>query len=161
MMKCAFQSLPAIHSALRPVLILTLLFLLAAAVSLNAASVTRSVPAHTIAEITFTAARPHANPFQDVTLDAVFHPPRSDEPLRVPAFWAGGDQWKTRYASDTTGRHTFFTECSDPADLGLHAVRGAVEITPYLGTNNLHRHGPLQLTGNRRHFVHADGRPFF
>jgi hypothetical protein len=52
-------------------------------------------------------------------------------------------------------------ECSDPADAGLHGVEGHVEVVPYRGDNPLYRHGPIQVSADRRHFAHADGTPFF
>ena len=53
-------------------------------------------------ELTLEAARSHADPFNEVTLDAVFVDPEGRE-LRVPAFWAGGRTWKVRYASPIIG----------------------------------------------------------
>ena len=34
-------------------------------------------------------------------------------------------------------------------------------VTAYLGDNPLYRHGPIRIAGDRRHFEHADGTPFF
>src|SRR5687768_13556929 len=48
-------------------------------------------------ELTLTASRTHADPFNEVTLDVVFADPKGHE-LRVPAFWAGTNVWKARYA---------------------------------------------------------------
>lgn len=118
------------------------------------------IPAHATAELTFIARTPHADPFNTVTLDAVFCDP-AGRALRVPAFWAGGDTWKIRYASPLPGRHTYRTECSDPGDGGLHDQTGTVEIGPATGNNPLLRHGPVQVAPGRRHLQHADGTPFF
>src|SRR5580700_10127416 len=72
-------------------------------------------------ELSLHASRPHADPFNDVTLDLVFVEP--DGTIReVPAFWAGGDTWKARYASPQVGRHTWRSECGDIKDAGLHGV---------------------------------------
>ena len=81
--------------------------------------------------------------------------------LRVPAFWAGGRQWKVRYASALLGLHRYRSECNNPAEKGLHGVEGVVEIKPYTGKNPLYVHGPLRVAAAHRHLEHADGTPFF
>ncbi len=111
-------------------------------------------------EITFSAAHRHTDPFNEVTLDAVFLDPLGRE-LIVPAFWAGGNVWKARYASSSLGLHSFHTECSDKTDKGLNGISGKVTIKPFTGSNALYMHGPLQLTPNRRFLQHTDGTPFF
>jgi hypothetical protein len=123
------------------------------------AAVTQT-PVNVAVELSFTAARPHADPFNDVTLDAVFAEP-GGRTLRVPAFWDGKDVWKVRYASAIAGTHAFRTECSDKADAGLNDVTGTVEVTPYRGNNPLYVHGPLRVSKNRRYLEHVDGTPFF
>lgn len=111
-------------------------------------------------EIPFHAAREHADPFNEVTLDAVFIDPKGRE-LRVPAFWDGTNLWKVRYASPATGAHRFRTECSDREDKGLQGVTGNVEITAYTGNNPLFMHGPLRVAENHRYLEYRDGTPFF
>jgi len=121
-------------------------------------------PARTAAnvpvEVEFTAQRDHPDPFNTVTLDVVFKSP-GGKAARVPAFWAGGKSWKVRYASGEVGAHAYRAESGDPADPGLHGVEGRVEVGPYEGDNPLYRHGPIRVAGDRRHFEHADGTPFF
>jgi hypothetical protein len=121
---------------------------------------TTQTSANVAAELSFTAARPHADPFNDVTLDVVFTEPRG-RTLRVPAFWDGKDVWKARYASAVIGTHAFRTECSDKGDAALNDVTGTVEVTPYRGSNSLYVHGALRVSANRRYLEHADGTPFF
>jgi hypothetical protein len=111
-------------------------------------------------EITFTAAHSHADPFNNVTLDVMFIDPQRHE-LRVPAFWAGGDLWRARYASPLRGAHVFRSICSDESDRGLHGLTGKVTVTRYTGRNPLFLHGPLQLSENHRFVQHADGTRFF
>lgn len=119
-----------------------------------------TVPANHVAEIAFSAARPHRNPDATVRLDVLFEAPSGGE-LRVPAFWAGGTTWKVRYASPEPGKHAFVTVCSDRDDPGLHGVAGEVEVATYDGGNPLYRHGPLTVAKSRRSLQHADGTPFF
>ena len=77
-----------------------------------------STEANKIAEITLTAKRKYADPFNQVMLDAVFTDP-SGRTFKVPGFWAGGNTWKIRYSSAVTGTHTFNTVCSEAGDKGI------------------------------------------
>ncbi|MFP6643904.1 MAG: DUF5060 domain-containing protein, partial [Candidatus Latescibacterota bacterium] len=110
-------------------------------------------------EITLRADKLAANPFVDITLDVVFTDPEGGT-KRVPAFWAGGNQRKVRYASPVVGIHAYRSICSDSGDAGLHGVEGSAEITAYTGDNPLYKHGPLQVSADKRHFEHSDGTPF-
>lgn len=114
---------------------------------------------HVPVEITFVASRAQAEPFLNVTLDVVFTDPAGAR-MNVPAFWAGGNQWKVRYASPLAGGHSFRSQCSATDDAGLHGVEGRVEVVRYDGDNPLYRRGPVRVSGDRRHFEHADGSPF-
>src|SRR5438445_8834129 len=96
------------------------------------------VQANTPAEIIFTATTRPRDPFNEVTLDAVFTDP-AGHTFRVPAFWDGGNIWKVRYSSPVVGRHDFRTERT-PNDLGLNRLTGQVKITPYRGANPLSKH---------------------
>ena len=119
-----------------------------------------TVQANQVAEIIFEAGKPHPEPFLQVTLDVEFTDPDGAKKL-VPAFWAGKNQWKVRYASPLVGVHAWRSVCSAADDTGLHGVTGKVEITPNTGTNPLYRHGPVRVAKDGRHFEHADGTPFF
>ena len=115
--------------------------------------------ANVMLELSFRAEADHANPFTDITFDVEFTDPEETK-RTVPAFWAGDDQWKARYASPIIGTHRYRSTCGDGDDPGLHGVEGLVEITPYTGDNSFYGHGPLQVSEDRRHFEHADGTPF-
>lgn len=119
-----------------------------------------TVPANCVAEIAFHAASSHARPFHDVEVDVLVTAP-SGGTVTVPAFWAGGSTWKARYSSREEGVHRFRTRCTDVRDAGLHNVQGSIVITPNEGSNALYRHGPLEVSPNRRTLQHADGTPFF
>lgn len=139
-----------------------LFLLLCAALPLTAvaANPPHQTEANVMAEFSFTASLTHADPFNDVTLDLLFNDPTGQE-SRVPAFWAGGKVWKARYASPFVGTHRFRTECSPATDTGLHGITGELQVKPYAGQNPLLLHGPLRVTGDKRHLEHADGSPFF
>ena len=115
--------------------------------------------ANMVIEITFNSQKQYANPFTDVGLDTLFTDPVGMQ-KKVPAFWAGGDTWKVRYASPLEGAHHYQTVCSNTNDAGLHGIEGHIEIKPYSGDNKLYRHGPLKIADNRRYFEHFDGTPF-
>ncbi len=111
-------------------------------------------------EITLRSNRTYADPFNEVTLDAVFTSPAGKE-LKVPGFWAGGNIWKLRYASSLTGDHHFRTVCSMKDDKGLDGITGKIIIRKYEGDNLLFQHGSIKIAADKRHFIYADGKPFF
>lgn len=111
-------------------------------------------------ELKLFSAKTYADLFNTVQLDAIVTEPNGNQ-LRVPGFWAGGNEWRVRYASHKVGRHAYRTECSNEGNDGLHGVTGEIEVTPYTGDHPLYRHGPLRVAGDCRHFAHADGTPFF
>src|SRR5947208_8835610 len=98
------------------------------------ASETIQTEANVMAEISFTAKKHRADPFNEITLDVIFSEPNV-RTLSVPAFWAGGDTWKARYASPLAGKHLYRTECNVKTDSGLHGREGSLEIVPYRGQN--------------------------
>ena len=119
-----------------------------------------STPANVPHEVTFTAQGGYADPFNQVVLDVIFTDP-AGQAFRVPAFWAGANRWKVRYASPLTGEHAYRTECNVATDAGLHGLTGRITVKPYHGKNPLYVHGPVQVAADRRHFEHHDGTPFF
>jgi hypothetical protein len=116
--------------------------------------------ANVMIELPFTSSRTYPDPFNQVTLDVIFTEPGGRE-LRVPAFWAGKNLWKVRYASSVVGTHAFRTDYPDASDTGLHGITGTIEIALYTGHNPLYVHGPLRVAASRRYLEHTDGTPFF
>jgi hypothetical protein len=135
-------------------LLLSLLF------SLPSQAKETKVEANQVMEVSLVSSKPYANPFMEVELDAVVTRPDGKQ-LRVPAFWAGGNDWKFRYASELTGIHSWKTECKDATNTGLNGVSGKIEVVPSTSDNPLYKHGPVRVSENSRHFEHADGTPFF
>ena len=118
-----------------------------------------SVEANQVAEVALVSSTTYANPFTGAQLDAVVTQPDGTQ-LRVPGFWAGGSDWRFRYASNKPGAHTWRTECSDTANSGLHGVTGSLTVTASTSTNPLYLHGPVRVAADQRHFEHLDGTPF-
>ncbi|MGO9201517.1 MAG: DUF4038 domain-containing protein [Limisphaerales bacterium] len=116
--------------------------------------------ANVMVEVAFNSSRAYADPFNQVTLEVTFTEPQGAE-LRVPAFWAGSNVWKVRYASPVAGTHRFRSQCSESHDQGLHGITGKVEIHPYAGGNPLYVHGPLRVASSGRYLEHLDHTPFF
>jgi hypothetical protein len=114
-------------------------------------------PARTVTEWSYHSSSTWRDPFTEVTLDAILTTPAGAE-LRVPAFWAGGDTWRVRFAPQTPGRHQVRTVSNDPS---LNGLTSTLDAAPYPGSNPLLRHGRLRLAADRRHFEHSDGTPFF
>lgn len=79
---------------------------------------------------------------------------------RVPAFWAGGAEWRVRFAATEPGTYAWRSECSDPAIAGLHGAEGELAVRPYSGDNPLYARGPITVSEDHRTFRHADGTPF-
>ena len=116
--------------------------------------------ANMMVELTFYSSGNYTDPFNQVTLDAIFTDPDGHE-LRVPGFWDGNNKWKVRFSSPVTGTHRFLTVCSEPGDKRLNGVAGEVKVQSYKGNNLLLRHGALRVADDKRHFVYGDGTPFF
>jgi hypothetical protein len=113
-----------------------------------------------VTERAFQSRKPYADPFNQVELDVVFRDPEGQE-QRVPAFWAGENLWRVRYAPHSAGRYRYRTVCSDPKNLDLHGQNGFLEVSAYQGDNPLLKHGPVRVADDHLHFRHEDGTPFF
>jgi hypothetical protein len=113
-----------------------------------------------VAEWAFRSGKPYPDPFNDLELSVLFTDPDGQE-RTVPAFWAGEQCWRVRYAPRALGTHRYRTVCTDKGNPDLEGQEGVLEAVPYEGNNALLRHGPLQVSRNRRHLEHADGTPFF
>ena len=116
--------------------------------------------ANRVIEIELRSETQYKNPFTEIELDAIVTQPNGNQ-LRVPGFWAGGDRWCFRYASNQIGKHTWRTECTDGKNARLHGANGDITVVKYEGDNPLYRHGPIRVSKNKRHFEHTDGTPFF
>lgn len=102
----------------------------------------------------------YTDPFNDIELDVLFTDTEGNT-WRVPTFWAGDHEWRGRFAAPRPGTYRYRTVCSDEQNPDLHAQEGVLHVSPYEGDHKLLRHGPLQVSPNRRYLEHLDGTPFF
>jgi len=121
---------------------------------------TRDASQHAVTEWSFSSGKTYKDPFNEIELDVIFKRPGGEED-RVPAFWAGEQSWRVRYAPMVAGKHSWRTVASDTSNTDLHGRTGTLDVTGYRGANPLLQHGPLRVSSNKRHFEHTDGSPFF
>jgi len=111
-------------------------------------------------EHSFHSTITYSNALQDVTLTVVFTSPLG-ETNQVFGFWDGGKTWLVRFSPNLPGRWTFTSACSDKANKGLNNQTGEFVCTAAIATTRFARHGQIHVAGDRRHFEHSDGTPFF
>jgi hypothetical protein len=110
-------------------------------------------------EIPFASAVLHPRPL-DTDLNVTFASPAGRKRV-VPGFWDGGRDWRVRFAPDEIGAWTYASSCSDAADGGLHGRSGRLQVAPYQGPLAIYRKGFIRTMPGVRHFLYADGSPFF
>ncbi len=113
-----------------------------------------------VMEWSLSSGKRYKDPFNEVELDFIFSG-EAGEAIQVPAFWAGDQTWRIRFAPPAPGRYSWRTRCTDTANQDLHAQSGTLQVAPYAGSNPLLKHGPLRVDSSHRTFQHADGSPFF
>jgi len=113
-----------------------------------------------VTEWAYTSGKTYADPFNDAELDVIVTDPDGQE-LTVPAFWAGDQTWRVRFAPRQIGQYTYRTVCSDTGNPDLHGQTGTLLAARYTGDNPLLRRGFLRTAADHRHLEHADGTPFF
>jgi hypothetical protein len=119
-----------------------------------------TIPIWQMFERRFISQKDYPEPFQNLTLAVTFIAPGGQEFI-VNGFWDGGNHWKVRFSPNQLGAWRYATHCSNPEDDGLHAIGGTFNCIDPQGSTPFERHGPVQLSHNRRHLVHADGTPYF
>jgi hypothetical protein len=115
---------------------------------------------HEVSEWRYRSSQTYADPFNEIELDGLIDGP-GGQSWRVPAYWAGGSEWRLRFAPPLPGKYKITTACTDTANAGLHGRQAHLEARPYAGSNPLLVHGPLRVAATRRTLEHADGTPFF
>ena len=138
---------------------LLLAFLLASSAAPQATTTATTAEQWRVVAIPFTSSQAYANPFLDVSFTAVFT--QGNRSITRAGYWNGGRAFALRFHGPALGAWAWRTQCSNPADAGLHNVSGTLQVVPYAsGANPLFVHGPLRVRGDGRRFQHADGTPF-
>ena len=110
-------------------------------------------------EFPLKAERAYSDIFDEIEVDVIYQGPDGGE-WRVPAFWAGDNIFRVRFAAPSPGRYSYRSICSNPDDAGLHGQTGEIVVEPYEGPGDLFQHGRLRVAESRRTLEHADGTPF-
>lgn len=97
-------------------------------------------------ELSFTGPTV-GNPFQDVTLNAIFT--QGERTVRVTGFYDGEGCYLVRFLPDAEGQWRYETTSNAPA---LDHLTGAVDVGPARPGH----HGPVRVD-RRHHFRYADG----
>src|SRR5690349_20628650 len=113
-------------------------------------------------EITFEAARDHANPYADVTLWIELSGPGVSQ--KVYGFWDGGRTFKVRFVATAPGEWRWKVAATPADDAGLNGGSGALKAVAWSDAEldeNANRHGFVRASPNGHELVYADGTPFF
>ncbi|GAB4530899.1 MAG: hypothetical protein OHK0046_51680 [Anaerolineae bacterium] len=113
-----------------------------------------------VSEWGYTSVVAREDPYNTTEVDVIFRH-ESNQSWRVPAYWAGRNEWRVRFAPPLPGRYSYTTDCTDEEDSSLHALLGMLTVQPYTGDNPALVHGPLQIASSQRVLAFADGTPFF
>ena len=104
-------------------------------------------------ESEFKATGKYANPYTEVTAEAVITPPNGGATRTIPLYWDGGNSWKLRFSPDQTGTWTFKINSTDR---GLDGGGGSVRCVASK------RSGSIRPMKNfPTHFERQDGSPFW
>jgi len=80
---------------------------------------TRDVLQHCVTEWSFSSGKAYSDPFNEIEMDVIFKASGGVEE-RIPAFWAGDQSWRVRYAPKSTRQYSWSTVCSDTSNADLH-----------------------------------------
>jgi hypothetical protein len=113
-----------------------------------------------VSEWSYHSGKHYADPFNEIELDVTFTL-ENGKSWRVPAYWAGGDDWRVRFAPPQPGEFQVTTLCTDTANPDLQGVESTLSAAPYQGSDPLLMHGGLQVAAGGHTLEHTDGTPFF
>ncbi len=115
---------------------------------------------HEVMEWSYSAGQVHADPFNEIELDIdLTH--ENGQSWRVPAFWAGGSEWRARFAPPLPGSYKGIAHCSRGQDANLEGQTLELQAALYAGSNPLLVHGQIHPAASGHHLEYSDGTPFF
>lgn len=135
-------------------------YLPAAVNAANAEDKYEKVEIWTRTDIILKSDKDYADPYKDVTIDAVFTHEDGTE-IALYGFWNGSDEWRVRFSPTKTGVWSYKVTCSDDENTGLHGKTGKLLAVENTGNTELDRHGFVRISDNGRYFVYDDGTPFY
>lgn len=141
-------------------LVFTILLALNFTTCLFSQKVSLTIETNNVIEWSYTSTEKYNNPFYDVSLYANITD-EEGKSIKLPAFWAGDNEWRFRFSSPVPGKYYFKTLCNNSKDQGLHGKEGNLLIKEYKGDHLLYKHGTIKISPDKRHFVHLDEKPFF
>lgn len=109
-----------------------------------------------VAEWSYTSAKRREDPFNEVELDVVVRHAGGDS-WRVPAYWAGDQEWRLRFCPPKAGAYEAVAVCSDASDASLHGIRCELQVDDV----PLTAPGAVRVASSGRFLEHEDGTPFF
>jgi hypothetical protein len=108
----------------------------------------------------YTSGKIYSDPFNSINLDVVIEH-ETGKSWRVPAFWAGGQEWRVRFTPPLPGNYQVSTICSEVENVSLQGRKATLQASPYEGQHPLKCHGSLRVATSRRSLEFSDGTPFF
>ena len=91
-------------------------------------------------ESLYRTAKSYDDPFNDIELDVILTH-SNGQSWRVPAYWAGGNEWRARFAPPRSGTYKIISVCSDQTKSDLHGQESTLEVSDYRGDNLILFHG--------------------
>ena len=113
-----------------------------------------------VSEWDYVSGKVYRDPFNEIELDVIVKGSRGRS-WRVPAYWAGGNEWRVRFAAPEPGTYRVRSVCTDSTNPELHDQDSILESSLGLSGNGLLTHGPLRAAPSGRTLEHTDGTPFF
>jgi hypothetical protein len=112
-------------------------------------------------ELLFESSKVYDNPIYDVNdFRITFTTPSGREKV-VRGFWDGANIWKVRFMPDETGLWSWFSECSDEDNAGLHEQSGNFNCVPNSYDKAIFQKGAVGHQPGQYYLSHDDGTPFF
>lgn len=99
-----------------------------------------SATQHQLTEWLYLSAKSYTDPFNDIEL-VVILTHSNGQSWRVPAYWAGGNEWRVRFAPHKPGTYKIISVCSDQTNTDLHGLESTLKVSDYRGDNLLVFHG--------------------
>ncbi len=113
-----------------------------------------------VTEWEYTSGHRYNDPFNNVELDVIVSSAQGDS-WRIPAYWAGAQEWRVRFLPPAPGHYDVQTTCSDVDNPDLHQITSVLVVSARESDDPLVEHGPLQVAASKRTLTYADGTPFF